>query len=103
MKQAAALEDKTEKHPVTPGEIKPAGEWLGDMLMELNRPAEALKTYLEVLHKHPNRFNTVYGCAVAAEKSGDLKSAKLYFNQLLVIAEGSSRPEITHARMVLKN
>lgn len=102
MNQAAVLEDKTEKHPVTPGEIKPAGEWLGDMLIELNRPAEALKTYQEVLHKHPNRFNTLYGCAVAAEKSGDIKSADLYFNQLLIVSEGSSRPELAHARLVLK-
>ncbi len=102
MKESAAFEDKTEKHPVTPGEIKPAGEWLGDMLMELNRPADALKAYQDVLQKHPNRFNTMYNCGVAAEKMGGIKTAKLYYKQLMLIANGSSRSEIAHARLILK-
>src|SRR5207245_644400 len=40
MRQAADIEDKSEKNIVTPGRLLPAREQLGDMLMELRRPAE---------------------------------------------------------------
>src|SRR5436190_13923850 len=39
LRQAADTEDKNEKHPVTPGRLLPAREQLGDMLMEVKRPA----------------------------------------------------------------
>lgn len=55
MREAAAREDATEKSPVTPGPLAPARELLGDMLMELNRPAEARAEYLATLQKEPNR------------------------------------------------
>ncbi len=42
---AAELEERTGKHPVTPGPPLPARELLGDMLLEMNRPAEALAAY----------------------------------------------------------
>ena len=45
MRQAADLEDKNDKHIVTPGRILPARELLGDMLLEMKRPADALKEY----------------------------------------------------------
>src|SRR6185369_836770 len=38
MRQAANMEDKSEKNIVTPGRLLPARELLGDMLMELKRP-----------------------------------------------------------------
>ncbi|HJQ64167.1 MAG TPA: hypothetical protein VJ834_15040, partial [Burkholderiales bacterium] len=38
---AADLEDRSEKHIVTPGRILPARELLGDMLLELKQPALA--------------------------------------------------------------
>src|SRR5260370_1793443 len=49
MRSAADVEDRNEKHIVTPGRILPARELLGDMLLELKRPAEALKE-LETVH-----------------------------------------------------
>ena len=45
MRQAADLEGKNDKHIVTPGRILPARELLGDMLLEMKRPADALKEY----------------------------------------------------------
>ncbi len=39
MKEAADMEDATEKHPVTPGEVIPARELYGEMLLEMNKPA----------------------------------------------------------------
>ena len=55
MREAAAREDATEKSAVTPGPLAPARELLGDMLMELNRPAEASTEYRATLQKEPNR------------------------------------------------
>ncbi|AXY72788.1 hypothetical protein D3H65_01850 [Paraflavitalea soli] len=100
MQQAAELEDKTEKHPVTPGEVIPAREFLGDLLLQMNEPGKALEAYEENLKKHPNRFNGLYGAGLAAEKSGNKVKANRYFQQLLAIADttGSNRPELTTAR-----
>src|SRR5581483_8954936 len=56
LREAADMEDKNEKHPVTPGRILPAREQLGDMLMELKRPAEALKEYERSQQREPDRF-----------------------------------------------
>jgi tetratricopeptide (TPR) repeat protein len=83
MTEAANMEDRTEKHPVTPGEIIPARELLGDMLLEMNKPALALEAYKSVLLTHPNRFNALYSAGLAAQKNGNNKEAKQYFQQLL--------------------
>src|SRR5262245_3517254 len=45
LRRAAELEDGTEKHPVTPGAIQPAREMLGELLIELGRPGEALTEF----------------------------------------------------------
>ncbi len=82
MKLAAEMEDKTEKSPVTPGEVLPANELLADMLMLMSRPAEALEYYEAALKTHPNRFNGLYGAGLASEKSGNPGKAKLFYGQL---------------------
>jgi tetratricopeptide (TPR) repeat protein len=104
MQLAADMEDKTEKHPVTPGEVIPARELLGDMLLQLNMPMEALEAYEADLKKHPNRFNALYGAGVAAQKTGNMQKSKAYFQQLLNIAgnKNSQRPELTIIKQFLK-
>lgn len=82
MQEAADLESTTEKHPVTPGEVLPARELLGDMLVELGRFDEARAAYKVVLERRPGRFNSLYGAALAAEKAGDRKDAALYYRKL---------------------
>ncbi|MEE9543570.1 MAG: hypothetical protein V3V95_07290, partial [Thermodesulfobacteriota bacterium] len=67
MRKAANLEDSVDKHPVTPGAVLPAQELLGDMLIILERPAEALKAYETTLRTSPNRLNSLYGAGSAAE------------------------------------
>jgi tetratricopeptide (TPR) repeat protein len=101
MSLAAELEDKTEKHPVTPGEVIPAREFLGDLLLQLNKPDKALEAYEEDLKKHPNRFNGLYGAGLAAQKTGNMEKAGYYYKQLLTIADvaGSKRPELEMARV----
>ena len=55
VREAATREDATEKAATTPGPLKPARELLGDMLMELKRPNEAIAEYRATLRKEPNR------------------------------------------------
>lgn len=104
MKQAAEIEDKTEKSPVTPGEIIPARELLGDMLLQLDQPAEALQAYSASLITHPNRFNGLYGAALASEKTNATRNAIGYYRQLTSIANppGASRAELAAARLFLQ-
>jgi tetratricopeptide (TPR) repeat protein len=104
MKIAAQMEDKTEKHPVTPGEVIPAMELLGDMLMYMNKPGEALEAYEADLQKHPNRFNALYGAGLAAQKLGNTAKTKSYFLQLQQVAnnKNSNRPELSVVNLFLK-
>jgi hypothetical protein len=101
MRSAADAEDRTEKAAVTPGPLAPARELLGEMLLETNRPADALKAFEATLEKEPNRFRAVYGAAKAASLSGDDASAARYYKQLLTICERADepgRPELREAR-----
>jgi hypothetical protein len=63
MREAATREDATEKAAVTPGPLAPARELLGDMLMELERPAEAKAEYRKTLEKEPNRRRSLRGAS----------------------------------------
>jgi tetratricopeptide (TPR) repeat protein len=99
MRSAADLEDATEKHPVTPGQIVPARELLGDLLAELERPAEALKAYEAALATTPGRFASLHGAAKAAEQTGDKAKAKALYARLVAqCPDDSSRRELTEAR-----
>src|SRR6195952_136233 len=70
MRAAADAEDKTDKHPVTPGVPKPARELYGVMRLESGKPAEALAAFEATLNKEPNRLGATAGAAKAAEKAG---------------------------------
>jgi tetratricopeptide (TPR) repeat protein len=100
MNDAAVMEEATAKHPVTPGEVVPARELLGDMYMETKHYQRALEAYELDLKNHPNRFNGLYGAGLAAEKAGDRKKAFEYYGQLLSMARpsGSERKELIAAR-----
>jgi Tfp pilus assembly protein PilF len=103
MEEAMQMEYNTAKHAVTPGEVLPAGELYGDLLIALDKPEEALKVYEYDLLQHPNRFNGIYGAATAAKKSGNSDKATMYFKQLLELTENSmtERKEIEEANKYL--
>jgi tetratricopeptide (TPR) repeat protein len=105
MQLAARLEASTEKYPVTPGEVLPARELLGDMLLELERPKEALAEYETGLERSPNRFNSLYGAGRAAELAGDKKKATAYYQKLLEVAAhgDTERPRLQHAHRFLNS
>ena len=102
MRQAADIEDRSEKNIVTPGRLLPARELLGDMLMELKRPAEALKEYEASQQREPNRYRGLYGAGQAAAQSGNRDKARHYFSKLIELAgSGDLRPETEKARRYL--
>ena len=103
MRSAAEHEDKTDKHSVTPGVILPAREMLGDMLLDMKQPREALVAFETTLRTAPNRFNSLSGAARAAKLSGDDQKAKTYYAKLLSMCEyaDGDRPELQEARTLL--
>ena len=100
MRAAADLEDRNEKHIVTPGRIVPARELLGDMLFEAGQPALALKEYEASQEREPNRFRGLYGAARSAEAAGDRAKAAAYYAKLTALARNadSPRPELARAK-----
>lgn len=101
MRSAAALEDTTDKHPVTPGQIVPARDLLGQMLLELKRPNAALAEFNTVLQAEPNRFGALYGAARAAELAGRAAIAQKRYALLIKAAPSSKRDEVRQARAYL--
>ncbi|HUQ50296.1 MAG TPA: hypothetical protein VM056_06245 [Terriglobales bacterium] len=103
MEAAADLEDGTEKSAVTPGPISPARELLGEMLLQLKQPAQALKQFEATLRKEPNRFRALAGAAKAAGLLGDEEAEKKYYRALLKVCERADtpgRPELAKARVI---
>ncbi|HEX4312002.1 MAG TPA: hypothetical protein VHZ25_18370 [Acidobacteriaceae bacterium] len=97
MRAAADLQDKVGQAEVD----IPAREMLGDMLLELHQPQQALAEYRVALQLSPNRFNGLYHAGMAAQDAGDKAAAADYFAALLKSTgngEHSSRPELANAK-----
>lgn len=92
MTQAAEQENATNKHPITPGELLTASELLGEMLLEMKKPTDALIHFEKALSRSPLRFNCLYGAALSAELAGDAEKARTYYNSLV---EVSNNAEVT--------
>jgi tetratricopeptide (TPR) repeat protein len=102
MRTAADIEDKSEKHPVSPGRLIPARELLGDMLLESGRPAEALVEYEASQIRDPKRYRGYWGAGQAAAQVGNKDKARFYFTHLVELAgSGDPRPELAKAREYL--
>jgi tetratricopeptide (TPR) repeat protein len=101
MRAAADLEESMEKHPVTPGAVTPAREMLAQLLLLQKQPTQAVAEYEAVLKVAPNRFNTLYGAATAADATGDTTTASNYYRKLTSVAIGDERPELVTARKKL--
>jgi hypothetical protein len=92
LRQAAAREDATEKHAVTPGPILPAREILADMLLIQNKAGDALVEYEAVLVKEPNRYRAMAGVMTAAQQTGDQTKARTLASSLVKQASNADSP-----------
>ncbi len=101
MRQAADMEDSSEKHIAMENRLYPMRELLGDLLLETGQPAAALPEFETSLSNMPNRFNGIYGAAKAAYLAGEKDKAREYFKKLLALAADADteRRELIEARM----
>jgi tetratricopeptide (TPR) repeat protein len=104
MSAAAEAEDKTDKHPVTPGPLAPARELYGAMLLDRGLAKDALAAYEAVLKKEPNRLAAYVGAAKSAKASGDQAKAREYAGHIarLTADADASRPELIEIRETTK-
>jgi hypothetical protein len=100
MRQAADLQDGSEKSAITPGPLAPARELLGELLLESGQARPALAEFEKNLEKERNRFRSVHGAAKASAQAGDQAKAKKYYAQLLQICAkaDTQRVELQEAR-----
>ncbi len=105
MRAAVTLEESTYKHPITPGQLLPARELLGDLLLEAGQSRQALAEYEASLRLNPKRFNGLYGAARSAELSGMPAEAALYYRQLLDLCKAADgeRQEVLQAKLFLSS
>jgi tetratricopeptide (TPR) repeat protein len=102
MSGAAKRELASGKDNVEPGHVINAAEQLGDLLVEVKQPKQALEAFKAALVDSPRRFNALYGAGRAAEQAGLADEAKTHYSQLVdMSAEGSDRPALAHARKFL--
>jgi hypothetical protein len=103
MRAAVEREDATDKHPVSPGPIVPARELLGEMLLEVQEPLQALQEFEHSMRMEPNRFNGLSGAARAARLAGEEEKARTYYAQLVSLCDHADggRPELAEAQTFL--
>ncbi|MGH9689129.1 MAG: hypothetical protein ACRD5K_18820 [Candidatus Acidiferrales bacterium] len=96
MRQAVATEGSRDSDDLT----FPATEMLADLLLASHEPA--LGAYENALKANPNRFDSLYGAAMAALAEGKRAKAYSYAEQLeKSCAADEDRPEIRVSRTLL--
>jgi tetratricopeptide (TPR) repeat protein len=102
MKTLRTIAEKEEAEGDEPLAI-PAREMLADMMLDMNRPEQALTEYEADLKFNPNRFNGLYGAARAAEMAGKSDKSSSYYARLVKVCDGSNsdRPELSRAKSLL--
>src|SRR3954466_13251880 len=103
LRQTADLEDRSGKHVAMENRLSPIRELLGELLLEANEPAQALKEFETSLRNNPNRYRSFAGAAKAAERAGDRAQASSYYEKLVALAGNadSARPEVVAAKQYL--
>lgn len=91
LRSAAELEAEVQKHPVAPGALLPPNEALGELLLELGHPAEALAAFEASDDVWPRRFNTLAGAVRAASAAGKTAKAEAWSRRLAEVAPEPTR------------
>jgi tetratricopeptide (TPR) repeat protein len=104
LRYAADEDDALGKSPVSPGSLVPVRELLGQLMLDLGRPAEALAAFERSLELNPGRFNALVGAGRAAELAGRAEAAREHYRGLLALAEAGdgTRPALARARSFLE-
>ena len=100
-KMQAAIKSEDNSFSVDAAGL-PAYELLGDLLLEMHQPAQALEAYESSLKEAPNRFNSIYGAGRSAELTGKQDKAATYYADLVKVADPQSgRLELAAAKIFL--
>ena len=100
MRASADLEDSMEKHIVTPSPIIPARELLGEMLLQVGQPGDAVVAFESSSRREPNRLRGLYDAARGASGVGNLELTTDFYRRLATLADAGDppRPELVEAR-----
>ena len=83
LKEAAAIEDSIVDLSQPPYPAIPANELCGNLLLELNRPAEAVTYFQRTLTRTPGRPKAIFGLGRAAQALGDDETAAKRYQEFL--------------------
>jgi tetratricopeptide (TPR) repeat protein len=103
LQEAAAVEDAISDLSQPPYPAIPANELCGNLLLELNRPAEAVTYFQRTLTRTPGRPKAVLGLARAAQALGDDEIAAKRYQEFLSIWKSADAelPELVRAKEFL--
>jgi tetratricopeptide (TPR) repeat protein len=103
LKEAVAIEDSIDDLSQPPYPVIPATELSGNLLLDLNRPTEAVPYFRKTLLRTPNRPKAIFGLARAAQALGDNATARERYQEFLSIWKDADpdRPEVDTAKEFL--
>jgi tetratricopeptide (TPR) repeat protein len=104
MDRAASLQARMPKPIGRPFPVKDVNELYGELLLQLNRPSEAIIRFDRVLARTPNRTRALLGLARAYRNAGDANKARAAYQRVLTnyrLAD-AGLPEVIEARDALK-
>jgi hypothetical protein len=103
LKEAAAIEDSVDDLPQPPYPVIPATELAGNLLLDFNRPVEAVPYFQKTLQRTPNRPKAIFGLARAAQAMGDNATATERYREFLSIWKNADPdcPEVPAAKTFL--
>jgi hypothetical protein len=101
--EAVAIEDSIDDLSQPPYPIIPAPELAGNLLLDLNRPAEAALYFQKTLQRTPNRPKAIFGLARADQALGDNAAARERYQAFLDMWKDADPdcPEVTAAKEFL--
>jgi tetratricopeptide (TPR) repeat protein len=105
MRRAADLEHHSGKHVAMENRLSPIREMLGELRLEANEPAKAMKEFEASLRNNPNRYRSFARAAKASERAGDRTQARNYYEKLVSLAGAADpvRSEVVTARQYLSD
>jgi len=103
LKEAVAIEDSIDDLSQPPYPVIPATELAGNLLLDFNRPAEAVPYFQKTLRRTPNRPGAIFGLARAAQAMGDKTTAMEHYREFLTVWKNADpdRPEVYAAKEFL--
>jgi len=85
LREATALEDAMPFEFGPPAVVKPSHEMFGEVLMRLDRPAEAVLEFQRALGLAPGRARSLLGLARAARAASETATSDRAYDQLLAV------------------